>query len=343
MQTDFDDDGLRWVRKTRSLPKIKTHIAPRSCSKPWHEMQLDKQGRVFICGCNGWLPYPVGYITDFENIDQIYQSHNAKIIQQTIIDGTYEFCDTKHCPVTTENCIENFPPRYFMEIGIDESCNLSCPSCRKQVIFNDNGDIYNQRLEWISCINNWIYKSPGKQFLLSIGSDGEPFASPLYLNFLKNSSNYKNVKYNIRTNGTLIKRHIDSLNILPNLEIIDLSIDAASKDVYENVRKPGKWNNLVENIDYLIEAQKKYKFRMEATFVIQKTNIGDILKFIDFCQDRNITPRFHLLQNWGSFDNFDEQCVHRSTDKFYDQFLEIISTKKFQSLQVGWAANYDNK
>jgi len=340
MITDFDDTGLVWTRQTRRLPRVKTNIAPRMCSKPWHEMQLDKQGRVFICGCNGWLPFPVGYITDFETIDQIYQSHNAKIIQQTIIDGTYEFCDTKHCPVTTENCIENFPPRYFIEIGIDESCNLACPSCRKHVIFNDNGDIYNKRLEWVSRINDWISKSPSKNFLLSIGSDGEPFASPLYIDLLKNNSLYKNVKYMIRSNGTLIKRHIDSLNILPHLENIDLSIDAASKEVYEDVRRPGKWNNLLENIDYLIELRKKYEFRIEATFVIQKSNIDDVLNFIDFCQSRKIIPRFHLLQDWASFDNFDEQCVHRPTDKLYKKFLQIIKTPKFRALDVGWVSNY---
>jgi len=338
----YKDSGLDWTRKARNLPSIKTNVSPMQCTKPWHDMQIDKNGFVYICGCNGWLPYPVGKVLDFETIEEVYQSHNAKIIQKTIIDGTYEFCDTEHCPVRNDNCVTTHMvgQSYFIEVGIDESCNLACPSCRRNVIFHDANEIYNERLLWVQRLEQWIAKSPDKNFLLNMGSDGEPFASPLYLHLLKNRFVYNNVSYNIRTNGTLIKRHISSLELLPKLQYIELSIDAASKEVYENVRRPGKWNNLQENVDYLLQVQKSYNFKVGATFVIQKSNINDVLNFIDWCTERQIIPNFHLIQNWASFDNFDEQCVHRPQDALYSKFIEIINNPKFTKLNVGWSQDY---
>lgn len=338
----FQDPSLIWIRQVRNLPQVKTGIAPLKCTRPWHDMQIDKNGYVFICSCNGWLPYPVGEILDFETIEEVYSGNSAKTIQDTIINGTYEFCDTKHCPVTNENCSTPHivGQSYFIEIGVDDSCNLACPSCRRNIIFHEANEIFNQRLKWVDRIEQWIERSPQKNFLLSIGSDGEPFASPLYLNLMKNRFIFDNVTYNIRTNGTLLKRHIKSLHLLPKLRLMEISIDAASKDVYENVRRPGKWNNLQENIDYLLEVRKSYNFNLSATFVIQKANIDDILNFIDWCNHRNIWPNFTLLQNWSSFDNFEEQCVHRPQDALHSKFLNIIKNPIFQKLNIGWLQNY---
>lgn len=339
----IDDSDLIWIRNARNLPKIKTHILPKLCDRPWNGMSIDRKGRIFICHCEGWLPFSVGHILEFESIEEVYNSSAAKCIQETILNGTYEFCDTVHCPVThpiVDTINDKVEYDYYIEFGIDESCNLKCPSCRPNIIFHDNNHIYDERLKWIGQLNKWINKSPDKRFKIMIGGNGEPFASPIYLKFFENNFQ-ANVIYNIRTNATLVKRHIDNLKILPNLKRVEVSIDAASREIYEQVRQPAKWKTLQENIDYLITLRQKYNFYFVGNFVIQRANLDDVLPFVKWCRERNIIPCFTILQNWASFPNFDLECVHRPQDANYQKFLSIIKTSEFRTTNMGWLVNYD--
>lgn len=332
------DDDLKFHRLSRKLPQIKTNIAPNRCEWPWKEIHIDRKGRIFLCGCDAWVPFSVGHIMDFDNIDDIFKTATAKKIQTAIKTGTYEYCDTTNCGVASE--VKTIPYDYEIQIGIDDSCNLQCPSCRREFIFRDNAEYLDERQLWVDQVGNWIAQKHNAKINILIGSNGEPFASPLYLHFLKNQF-ASNVHYEIRTNGTLIKKHIDNLSVLPNLKIIKLSLDAATPKTYEIVRKPGKWNSLIENIEYINQLKKTYGFKIYASFVIQKNNIDDILPFVDFCQKYQFEScDFTLIQDWGSFENFDSQCVHLPTHELHLKFREIIKDPRIQKLSPHWLANY---
>lgn len=335
-------NDLEEFRKKRNLPLIKTHVLPSKCFKPWGSITIDHAGRIFLCDCDGWLPYPVGHILQFQNIEEIFESQWAKKIQKSISDGTYEYCDTDTCPVTNyDSFCTSLPYNYTINIGIDDSCNLACPSCRYEIRFNNEINVIQTKLLWINQIKAWIEKlSKNTKVHICIGSNGEPFASPIYLDLLKNEFINDNVFYSIRTNGLLSKRELPGLNIVSKLKLVEISIDAASKEVYEYVRQPGKWNNLVKNIDYLVELRQRHNFQMVGNFVIQKANLYDVLPFIDWCQERSIHPNFTLLQHWSHFTNYDELCVHRPTDHLYQEFLNIIKTTKFQNCGVPWIKKY---
>jgi MoaA/NifB/PqqE/SkfB family radical SAM enzyme len=275
---------------------------------------------------------------DFDNFEEIFQSSTAKMVQQSITRGEYEYCDVTHCGVIAE--VKRIPYDYEIQIGIDDSCNLQCPSCRPGMIFRDSEEYVNERKLWLDKVQSWIFKNHDKKINILIGSNGEPFASPIYKEFLKSKFD-SNVHYEIRSNGTLIMRHIDELSVLPNLKIIKLSIDAASAATYERVRKPAKWNTLLQNIDYLNILKEKYNFEIYASFVIQRENLEDVLQFVDFCQDNELDScDFTLLQDWGSFSNFKNEAVHDPEHELYNRFREIISDKKLRKLNPPWLVNY---
>ncbi len=331
------EHDLVFHRNTRNLPS-KKNIAASRCEFPWKEVHVDRLGRIFVCGCDAWVPYSIGHVLDFDSLAEIFSSSTAQMIQRSIELGEYEYCDTVHCGVASE--FKRIAFDYEVQIGIDDSCNLQCPSCRTSMRFRDDDHYVNERNQWLQQIQKWIKQCPDKKINILIGSNGEPFASPIYKNFLKTDFNH-NVNYEIRSNGTLIKKHINELSVLPNLKIIRLSIDAATAITYENVRRPAKWNNLLENIDYLNMLKDRYNFRVHASFVIQKQNLDDVLEFIDFCHDNDIDScDFTLLQDWGSFQDFDEQAVHRPGHALYRKFLQIISEPKFVKLQPAWLNNY---
>jgi wyosine [tRNA(Phe)-imidazoG37] synthetase (radical SAM superfamily) len=208
------------------------------------------------------------------------------------------------------------------------------------MIFKDDTDYVQERQLWLARVQYWIDRTPDKKINILIGSNGEPFASPIYTNFLKSQFN-ENVSYEIRSNGTLIKRHINDLSILPNLKIIKLSIDAATAPTYERVRRPAKWNTLLDNIDYINILKETYKFQVFASFVIQRENLEDVLEFIEFCNDNDIDScDFTLLQDWGSFHNFDAEAVHNPQHHLHSRFLQIIRDPKFIKLNPPWLCNY---
>jgi len=331
------EHDLVFHRNARNLPSKKI-IQPNRCDWPWKEVHIDRLGRIFLCGCDAWVPYSAGHVLDFNSFDDIFASPTAQLVQGSISRGEYEYCDTTHCGVAAE--IKSIPFDYEIQIGIDDSCNLQCPSCRSGMIFRDDNEYVQERKLWLKRVQSWIVQVPDKKINILIGSNGEPFASPIYKEFLKTEFN-PNISYEIRSNGTLIRRHIDELSILPNLKIIKLSIDAASAPTYERVRKPAKWNALLENIDYLNILKEKHNFKVYASFVIQRENLEDVLTFIDFCEDNEIDScDFTLLQDWGSFNNFKDECVHNPDHELHYRFRQIISDPRLVKLNPPWLVNY---
>lgn len=331
------EHDLVFHRNARNLPSKKI-IPPNRCDWPWKEVHIDRLGRIFLCGCDAWVPYSAGHVLDFNSFGEIFTSSTAQMVQGSIGRGEYEYCDTTHCGVAAE--IKSIPYDYEIQIGIDDSCNLQCPSCRPGMIFRDDTDYVTERQSWLVRVQSWINQVPDQKINILIGSNGEPFASPIYKEFLK-SEFTPNVNYEIRSNGTLIKRHIDELSVLPNLKIIKLSIDAATAPTYERVRRPARWNTLLENIDYLNLLKDQFSFHVYASFVIQQENLEDVLEFINFCEDNEIDScDFTLLQDWGSFPNFSSQAVHLSNHPLHYRFRQIISDSRLVKLNPPWLINY---
>jgi MoaA/NifB/PqqE/SkfB family radical SAM enzyme len=332
--------GSLYMQRTRNLPGIKTHIPPNQCIYPWYQINISNEGLVFVCACDAWVPFPVGHVMNFNSIEEIFNSKQAQEIQQSITLGEYKFCDTVHCPVASGLGLER-KYDYVIQVGIDKSCNLQCPSCRKEMMFLDGEEFLNERLAWCDRIRDWIRQLPDANINLLLGSNGEVFASHLYKEILKTEFNSL-VSYSIRTNGTLIKRHIDGLKFLPNLKEIEVSIDAASQAVYENVRRPAKWSNLLENLNYIIELRKTYNFIITGNFVIQRATLSDTISFIKFCQEREMSPSPTLLQDWYTFEDFDAECVHRPGDTNFEEFLKVIRDPIMRKLNPSWLTNYSN-
>ena len=70
-------------------------------------------------------------------------------------------------------------------------------------------------------------------------------------------------------------------------------------------------------------------------------HLEDVLTFIEFCDDNEIDScDFTLLQDWGSFHDFDAQAVHNPQHDLHYRFLQIIKDPKFVKLNPPWLYNY---
>jgi len=311
---DDVDHDIKYKQQLDQLPRVKSGVV-HHCHKPFNTINMDYKGRVFHCDCDGWLPFPSGHILDFDSIDRVLASTQLQQIQSTITNRTFDFCDIRYCGIQKQaqgqpgtNCI-------YLHIGIDNGCNLSCPSCRERVIFDASADYVKEKQLWVDRIVQWISKS-SKQFDITLGSNGEPFASPVYLYLLEQIDPLTNVSLTIRTNGTLKFGQLHS-----KLKNIFISIDAGSKTVYEQVRRGGRWEALIKNLQYLKDLDQ---FPVTANFVIQKNNLLDMPNFAQLCKTYNMIPNYVVLEDWGTWHDFESQCVHLPTSPDYKTFTDMI-------------------
>lgn len=317
-----DQSGDEYKRLISNLPCDKTNFK-NVCSNPWNNVTVDKFGKIYICSCSGWLPYSVGHVEDFKSFDEIFACDESKKIQNSILDRKYTYCATQFCNFYDK---PSHQKSYLsLNLTVDRSCNLSCPSCREEVIFDNDTASHNMKMSWAYKILEWI-NGTEKKVVVSIGG-GDPFASRLYGKIIELFSFNPLVHYVIATNGLLIEKNIKIIERIIDRTEFTVSIDAATKETYEIVRRGGKWEHLLENLKFI----KQLNNPVRAGFVIQKENFREIPKFIDLCKEYKMRPNFQLLEDWGTWHNFDAHCVHRPQDPDYKEFVEICQRARVRS------------
>jgi hypothetical protein len=307
--------------------------------------------RQYLC-CPSWLNVNVW---DGKSINSSFNSDLSKKIRESIIDGTYSFCDEIQCPYLSElkNGKKNSNFVYKTQQNIDDllkkqipetinfcfdrSCNLKCPSCRLDFI-NYNGKDRDGVLEKLNEIENEL---SGEIKRLYISGTSDPFFSKSFREFLINISleKYKKLKsIHLHTNALLWTESlwVKMKNIHSLVKSCEISIDASSKETYENeTRIGGNWNRLMENLKYItnISTIKHYTF----SFVVQDTNYHEMYSFYlmitDLMMNRkyvNYVIFYNKIINWGTYseDEYIKKDVTNPTHPDHLNFLSVLMKLK---------------
>src|SRR5579863_4416923 len=124
-----------------------------TCKLPFTNFEVNASGGVYVC-CTQFVPTPIGNITA-EASESIWNSEQAKRMRASVVDGSFKYCDHLNCdlmghdslpkkdsdeiksnPVmraAVEDNVLEVEPIEFLSFGYDDSCNLSCPSCRREL------------------------------------------------------------------------------------------------------------------------------------------------------------------------------------------------------------------
>jgi len=331
--TDIAEDH-RWTFDQREMNFDKDlGLVGKYCYHPFNTITVDGFGDVYACVCQAWLPISLGKIWEFDSLQAIVQSPRAREIQASILDGSYRYCDHNTCSIIQEgeleNKIDHRPDTVnWINFAIDSSCNLTCPSCRKDFTFINKGPEYDRRIRIAEhlalLINNhdhWI------KFTLS--GDGDPFASLVYRHLLGLLNlNNNDVEVELITNGILAKAHWHKLEgIHKKLVRTKISFDAGTKETYKVTRRGGDWDKLIENVEFLVKwKQKTYSdMTITANFVVQTQNYVEMVEYVRLCDELGIDEiNFQKIVDWGTFDNFDAEAVWKKTHPEYKFFLNIL-------------------
>ena len=298
----------------------------KKCPRPFDTVLIDKQGSCYACECQSWLPQSIGNL-QIKDMDEILSSNMRGHMQSSITDGTYRYCNEHQCSYIKSNAVLHGQPDRIqhLRLAIDDSCNLRCPSCRKQMIFHKEGSAYNLGIRLADKINDWLhdYDHP---IQVHMGSDGDPFASHVYRHFMEQTPERDNIKYSILTNGLMFKEfHTRVPYVIGNLQELGVSIDGATKDTYEKLRLGGRWEKILEALECMAEQKLKHGFRFILHFVVQKENYHEMETIIDlgeqFGADR---VWLNKIEDWGTIADFDSHNIWH-TPEYQEQLANVIS------------------
>jgi len=138
------------------------------------------------------------------------------------------------------------------------------------------------------------------------------------------------LKLNIRTNGNLFtpERWEKLSNLKGMVDIVSVSIDAAEKETYENIRRGGHWETLCKNMEYISFLKKKGDIkRIQMNFVVQKSNFKQMKDFVSLGKNFNADiVKFTRLRNWGTFSDkeFKEADVFSYENPFYNESVNTL-------------------
>jgi len=314
------------------------------CQKPF--TTLDIQLRNAAVCCTSWLPYSVGNPSK-ETASEIWGGHRIMAIRQSINDGNYKYCNPSYCPhlrqavqaaisSPTRVLKESERPKY-LQLSYDRSCNLSCPTCRKNIIQATSSE-----LEEFKHIQEYIVEPLLKysDSVVSVTYSGDAFASTHYRRLLSilSNSEYSNVGIVLATNGLLLSssKWLQYQALWSRVKVISISVDAATKSTYARLRPPGDWDRLINNLQNLSLWKKKNKAStsLVLNFCVQLDNYREMQDFLGLAIELGFDQVYYQrLLNWGLFSSKEYlyKDVANPLNPEYNSFKSALSRIKKQS------------
>ena len=148
----------------------------------------------------------------------------------------FTWCAVEHCGVLHQPINRT---GYRININIDDSCNLACPSCRREPRMINSGTEYDKKVDDVSRILNWL-ENFNHPITISLGGSGDALASSILRKLVREYMPKPDQQFIITTNGLLIKKIISESNILPNIKLLSGNAHLVAYKAYTKALELGK-------------------------------------------------------------------------------------------------------
>ncbi len=182
-----------------------------------------------------------------------------------------------------------FTGPYGLQIGVTDYCNYSCVFCA--TFSYRKGDAQGEekkflKLDYSKFRELVMDAAQMKVNQMSIVGVGEPFLHPDIMGFIELVKE-NGIRCMVTTNGAaLTRRKVDQL-IDNRLDIINISLNAATPETYAIVhgeKLGGRFNPILETVAYITERKKALRVdkpHLALRFVITRLNRGELEDFVD--------------------------------------------------------------
>lgn len=353
-------DVLNQTQKALQANGLKTDFKVSSadftelfCDVAFRTMRLQASSKddgdiaTSICMAGAWLPIA------FED-DPSWNSDDFQELRASILDGSFKYCNPLLCIFLRDGILpqkKNITDPYLREIidnnltnlpkgptrialDYDQSCNLHCPSCRSKVYMDDKKKVsmLNEKMD------NFLAPLLPDVKTISISMSGEALASKHSMHILKGLTpeKYPDLRIELLTNMSLVspKKWEELGNAAKNIKRITMSVDGASPETVEKLRRGLKWKRLLEAMSFVKDL--RIAGDIETTvlaFLFQKDNYMELQALLsmasDYCVDSVIISP---IISHGSYtqQEFDELNVSDPKNILYAEAqTEIEKAKQF--------------
>ena len=333
----------RWVRINNTDGKF--------CRKPFEHFEIHGTGKVSLC-CYSWLPVWAGTVDESTSVKDVFNSDTVKDVRESIHDGSFKYCNAELCPFIQGNLLENREdvkgPRMreiidekivdgltpdFYNLCYDQSCNLSCPSCRTNRINFNEGPVYDKKIQIQNQIIKEVFGAPHERnCTVSVTGSGDPFGSKIFreLLFSIDGKNFPRVNINLQTNGVMFtERYWNKMEkIHSNINTVIVSLDSACESTYNIVRRGGNWTVLMDNMKFLSALRKQNKINtLRTDFVMQQLNYKEAPGFIKLSKELQVDCAcLSKIINWGTFtdEQFNTHAIWKGSHPEHQEFLSMM-------------------
>jgi len=333
------------------LLQLNEYLKGRFCAAPFETLETTPNGDAYVC-CPSWLPIPIGNI-DRQDADAIWNSPIADELRASILDGSFRYCSRMHCSrignkwlpeagspeaaaFTAGDALRKPGPRQVI-LSHDQSCNLACPSCRRDFILANKEE--QAALDRVA--DDFVMPILRDADSVRITGSGDPFGSNHFRRLLKSITReeFPRLWVDLHTNAQLLNaRAWADLGLSSLVRITEISIDAALPETYAVVRRGGDFSRLLENLEFVKHLRETGEIqRLVLSFVVQALNFREMPEFVRiadrFGADLVV---FNMIRNWGTYsrEEFEEQFIGARTHPEHGAFLETLRAPELQAAKV---------
>lgn len=167
---------------------------------------------------------------------------------------------------------------YSMQLEVTTKCNFACIMCARDKYHGKGDDLTTDILD---IVMDQLF--PSCQDVI-VSSFGEPLLFPRIKEIFGKIDHENGLELGFFTNFVLMTEDMAETIIKSGVGYVNASIDGASKESYEKIRKGGKWDILLDKLAMFQAVKKRLNSetpRMNLCIVGSTLNVEEIPAFVD--------------------------------------------------------------
>lgn len=313
------------------------------CRRGLYAQLIDNQeGTVRACSWAGY--YILGNLKE-NSLLEVYNSEAGQRFRQSLLDGTYDFCNEENCPWMANGTLEEemvevdeIPPYpQMLSLAYDRRCNYHCTCCISR------GD-KKPDAEMQSKIESEICKALPYVKDFSANGLGEFFVSDSMLRVVSEwkPEQIENALFTLETNGSLFTP--ENWNKISNIGRANLwvavtvhSFENTAYQLLSGTKYPV--DKVIENLKFMKELREAGAINhLEIATVLQERNFRTLPNFVERCLNefgadsvrvRRFLPEKAMDENIEWF--FD---IRNPLHPYHQEYLEVMKHPIFKDPRV---------
>jgi MoaA/NifB/PqqE/SkfB family radical SAM enzyme len=324
--------------------ETEAYLRGRFCAAPFETLETTPNGDAYVC-CPSWLPVPIGNIGQ-QAAGEIWHSPIAAELRRSILDGSFRYCSRMHCTaignrqlpgrdapeaVAAEAAARGAVPatsgpRHVI-LSHDRSCNLACPSCRRDFYLADK----QEQAALDRVMDDFVMPVLRQADSVRITGSGDPFGSNHFRRVLKHITRdaFPRLRVDLHTNAQLWnERAWTELGLAGLVRVAEISIDAARPETYAVVRRGGDFARLLDNLGFVRTLRQAGEIEhLCLSFVVQSANFREMPDFVQLARHFAADSiQFNMIRNWGTYprDEFQHHLIGSRAHPEHAEFRDVL-------------------